>query len=211
MLRVVRLFALLSLFWLPASLSQACDFAVPQNPEETEAQAHDRLWRANQDRYWAEADTVFVGKIVGKYWRGQYIQVEVLPRASFKGDAGSGVVTYELSERQGIEMQCGRAASPEFDWAGLFYASREDGRLTVLRMLGPNDIQNDALRARTIRQLSPLELTDWETENPTENRGPLVLVYLFGFCSFIAGLALGRFWRHGNKRAASPTNDTYDL
>ena len=150
-------------------------------------------------------------KIVGKYWRGQYIQVDIQPRASFKGDAGTGVITYELSERQGIEMQCGRAASPEFDRAGLFYASRENGRLTVLRMLGPNDIRNDALRARVIRQLSPLELTDWETENPTQNRGLLVLAYLFGFCSFIAGLGLGRFWRHGNKRPASPTNSTEDL
>ncbi|GAA0622645.1 hypothetical protein GCM10009422_18270 [Brevundimonas kwangchunensis] len=211
MLRALRIFVVLSLFWLPASLSQACELAVPRNPGETEAHAYERLFRADQDRYWAEADTVFVGKIVGKYWRGRHIQVEVLPRASFKGDAGSGVVTYELSERQGIEMQCGQAAYPEFDRAGLFYASGEDGRLTVLRMLGPNHIRNDSLRAQTIHQLSPLELTDWKTENPTPSRGPLIFAYLFAFCTFIAGLALGRFWRHGNKRAALQANDTGDL
>lgn len=211
MLRAFRIFALLSLLWLPASLSRACELVVPRNPGETESHAYERLMRADQDRYWAEADTVFVGKIVGKYWRGRYIQVEVLPRASFKGDAGSSVVTYEMIERQGIEMQCGQAAYPEFDGAGLFYANREGGRLTVQRMLGPIDIRNDALRERTIRQLSPLELMDWKAENPTQNRGPLILASLFAFFTFVAGLALGRFWRRGNKWAASQTKGTGDL
>ncbi len=203
MLRAVLLFGLLGLCWFPASLSRACDFPVPRNPGETEAHAYERLRQANQDRYWVEANTVFVGEVVGLYEGARYTKVSVLPRVSFKGNAGSLVVTYDLDERHGKEMSCGRAAFPDFRTVGLFYANRENDRLSVRGMLGPNDIRDDALRARTFNQLSPFEVTDLAMKDPPQNRGPLLVTCLLAFCTFIAGLAFGRVSRSGSKRKTS--------
>jgi hypothetical protein len=200
MLRAVLLFGFLTFFWLVASSAEACSYPVPRNPGETEAHAYERLRRVNQDRYWVKADTVFVGEVVGLHQGARDIKVSILPRVSFKGNAGAAVVTYDLDERHGREMSCGRAAFPEFRTVGLFYASRENDRLSVRDMLGPNDIRDDALRARTINQLTPFEVTDLAMKDPPQNRGPLLLTCLLAFCTFIAGLAFGRVWRSGSKR-----------
>lgn len=195
MLRAFSLFALLSLCWFPAGVSPACDFDVPRRAGESEAHALERLRQVNQNRYWNDANTVFVGEVVGLHWRNRYIEVSVLPRASFKGNAGPGLITYALDEHHGSELNCGRAAFPDFEKVGLFYANRENDALTVRAMLGPNDIRDEALRVRTIRQLSEFEVMDLEMERPPQHRGPLLLAGLFAFCTFIAGLALGRVWR----------------
>jgi hypothetical protein len=197
MLRAISLFGFLALCWLAASSAEACNYTLPRNPGETEAHAYERLWRANQDRYWAEADTIFVGRVVGLIMGDRGLEVSALPRRSFKGDAGTGVVTYYLD---GMEISCDRATFPDYDKVGIFYASRENDRLVVRGMLGPNDIKDDTLRARVLRELEPGELTTLAMQTPTQDRWPLVLAGLIAFCVFIGGFVIGRM---GRKRAVA--------
>ena len=192
MLRAISFFGFLALCWLAASSAEACSYAVPRNPGETEAHAYERLWRANQDRYWAEADTIFVGRVVGLFEGDRGLEVRALPRRSFKGDAGTGVVTYDYDY---VEVSCDRAAFPDYGKVGIFYASRENDRLIVRGMLGPNDIKDDTLRARVLRELEPGELTTLAMETPNQNRWPLVLGGLIAFCAFIGGIVIGRMGR----------------
>jgi len=189
MLRAISHFGFLALCWLAASTAEACSYAVPQNPGETEAHAYERLWRANQDRYWAEADTIFVGRVVGLIEGQRGLEVRVQPRKSFKGDAGPGIVAYDLD---GKEVSCDRAAFPDYGKVGIFYASRENSQFVVRGMLGPNDVKDDALRARVLRELEPGELTDLAMETPPHDRRPLVLAALIAFCAFIGGIVIGR-------------------
>lgn len=192
MLRAISLFGFLALCWLAASSVEACSYTLPRNPGETEAHAYERLRRANQDRYWAEADTIFVGRVVGLIEGDRGLEVRALPRRSFKGEVGTGVVTYDLD---GMEVSCDRAAFPDYGKVGIFYASRENDRLVVRGMLGPNDIEDDTLRARVLRELAPGELTDLAMETPTQDRWPLVLAGLIAFCAFIGGIVIGRMGR----------------
>lgn len=192
MLRAMLLLGLSATGWFASSPAEACSYAVPRNPGEAVAHAYERLGRANQDLYWAEADTVFVGEVVGLRADYPRLEVRVLPRASFKGDAGTGVITYDLN---GIEIQCDRAAFPDFGKVGLFYGSRVDGRFAIRGMLGPNDIRDEALKARVIRRLEPGELTTLAMETPSPDRWPLVLAGLTGCCGFIGGMVVSRMRR----------------
>lgn len=192
MLRATSLLGFAALCWLAASPAEACDYQVPRNPGETRAHAFERLQRANQDRYWAEADAIFVGRVVGLVEDDGGLEVRSLPRRSFKGDVGTGVVAYDLNY---TEVNCDRAAFPEYDKVGLFYASRENDRLVVRGMLGPNDIKDDALRARVLKEFQPGELTTLAMETPTQDRRPLVLAGLIALCAFVGGILIGRMGR----------------
>ena len=192
MLRAGSFFGFLALCWLAASSAEACNYTLPRNPGETEAHAYERLWRANQDRYWAEADTIFVGRVVGLIEGDRGLEVRALPRRAFKGSVAPGVVTYD---HDWIEVSCDRAAFPDYGKVGIFYASRENDQLVVRGMLGPNDIKDDTLRARVLRELEPGELTDLAMETPTQDRWPLVLAGLMAFCAFIGGIVIGRMGR----------------
>lgn len=192
MLRAALLFGFLTFCWLVASSAEACEPFVPRNPGETEAHAYERLRRADQDRYWAEADTVFVATVYAISEGYRRFEVKVVPRTSFKGDAGTEIITYDLDY---TEVACDRAAFPDFRDVGLFYASRENDRLKVRGMLGPNDIEDDTLRARVLRELEPGELTDLAMETPPHDRRPLVLAALISFCAFIGGILIGRMGR----------------
>ena len=191
MRRAISLFGFLALCWLGAASAEACSYAVPRNPGETEAHAYERLWRANQDLYWAEADTIFVGRVVGLI-EDRGLEVRVLPRRSFKGEAGTGVITYKYNY---TEVLCDRAAFPDYGKVGIFYASREGNRLVVRGMLGPNDIKDDTLRARVMRELEGGELTELAMETPPQDSWPLVLAGLLAFCAFIGGIVVGRMGR----------------
>jgi len=197
MLRAISIFGSLALCWLAASSAEACNYQVPRNPGETRAHAFERLQRVNQDRYWAEADAIFVGRVVGLVEVDRSLEVRSLPRRSFKGDVGAGTITYELNY---TEVNCDRAAFPEYGKVGLFYASRENDRLVVHGMLGPNDIRDDTLRDRVLRELDPGELTTLAMEKPTQDRWPLVLAGLTAFCAFVGGIVIGRMSR---KRAVA--------
>lgn len=197
MLRAISLFGFLAMCWLAASTAEACSYQVPRNPGETKAHAYERRRQANQDRYWADADTIFVGRVIGLMMGDRGLEVSVLPRRSIKGDVGTDVVTYPLD---GIEVSCDRAAFPDYDKVGLFYASRENDRLVVFGMLGPNDIKDEVLRARVLRELEPGELTTLEMETPAEDRWPLVLAGLIAFFAFIGGIVIGR---QGRKRTVA--------
>ncbi len=192
MLRAISIFGFLALCWLAATSAEACSYTVPRNPGETQAHAYERLWRANQDRYWAEADTIFVGRVVALIEGDRGLEVRVEPRTSFKGDAGTGVITYD---HNWLEVFCDRAAFPDFDRVGIFYASRENDRLAVRGMLGPNDIRDETLKARVIDQLEPGEVTTLRMETPRQDRRPLVLAGLIAFCAFIGGIVIGRMGR----------------
>lgn len=191
MLRAGSLFGFLALCWLAASSAEACSYALPRNPGETEAHAYERLRQATQDRYWAEADKIFVGRVVGLGYGAQGLEVSVRPRTSFKGDAGTSIVSYNIDS---YELNCGFAAFPDFAKVGIFYASRENERWIVRAMLGPNDIEDATLRARVMRELDPGELTTLAMETPTEGRGPLIFAGLIVCCAFIGGLVIGRTW-----------------
>lgn len=191
MRRAISLFGFLALCWLPATLVEACNYTVPRNPGETEAHAYERLWRVNQDRYWAEADTIFVGRVVGLI-EGRGLEVRVLPRKSFKGDAGTDEITYKYDY---IEVFCDRAAFPDYGKVGIFYATRENDRLVVRGMLGPNDVRDDTLRARVLRELEPGELTELAMKTPPQDRWPLVLAGLIAIFAFIGGIVIGRMGR----------------
>lgn len=197
MLRAISLFGFLAMCWLAASTAEACSYQLPRNPGETKAHAYERRRQANQDRYWADADTIFVGRVMGLMMGDRGLEVSVLPRRSIKGDVGTDVVTYPLD---GIEVSCGRAAFPDYDKVGLFYASRENDRLVVFGMLGPNDIKDEVLRARVLRELEPGELTTLTMETPTEDRWPMVLAGLIAFFAFIGGIVIGR---QGRKRTVA--------
>jgi hypothetical protein len=192
MARVAFLFGLLGLCWLSASVAEACSYAVPRKSGESEAHAYERLRRETQDRYWDEADTIFVGRVVGLRQGGGRLEVNVLPRSFFKGDAGTGVITYDLD---GLEVQCDRAAFPDFDKVGVFYANHENDQLIVRGMLGPKDIRDEALRARVIDQLEPGELTSLAMETPAQDHRPLIVACLAALVSFLAGLVVGWRWR----------------
>ena len=192
MLRAISFLGFLASCWLAADSAEACSYSVPRNQGETEAHAYERLLRTNQDRYWAEADTVFVGQVVGLVRGDRGLEVSAQPRRSFKGDVSTDVVTYYLN---GIEVNCDRAAFPDFDKVGLFYASRENDQLVFRGMLGPNDIRDEALRARVLRELEPGELTTLAMETPFEDRWTLVLGGLIAFCAFIGGIVIGRMGR----------------
>jgi hypothetical protein len=198
MLRAISLFGFLAMFWLAASAAEACSYQLPRNPGETKAHAYERRRQANQDRYWADADTIFVGRVDGLVMGDRGLEVSALPRRSLKGDAGTGVVTYALD---GIEVSCERAAFPDYGKVGLFYANRENDRLVVFGMLSPNDIEDDDLRTRVLRELEPGELTTLAMETPTQDRWPLVLAGLIAFCAFIVGMVIGRM---GRKRISMP-------
>ncbi|WP_426018673.1 hypothetical protein [Brevundimonas sp. DWR2-3-1b1] len=197
MLRAISLFGFLAMCWLAASTAEACSYQLPRNPGETKAHAYERRRQANQDRYWADADTIFVGRVIGLMMGDRGLEVSVLPRRSIKGDVGTDVVTYSLD---GIEVSCDRAAFPDYDKVGLFYASRENDRLVVFGMLGPNDIKDEVLRARVLRELEPGELTTLTMETPTEDRWPMVLAGLIAFFAFIGGIVIGR---QGRKRTVA--------
>jgi hypothetical protein len=165
---------------------------VPRNPGETEAHARERWWRASQDRYWAEADTIFVGHVVALIEGDRGLEVRVKPRVSLKGDAGTNVIVYDLNV---VEVFCDRAVFPDFRKVGIFYASRENDQLAVRGMLGPNDIRDEALRARVFDQLEPGELTTLMMETSRQDRWPLVLAGLMSLCAFIGGMLIGRMGR----------------
>lgn len=190
--RAAILLGLLGLCWFPAVDAEACSPWVPQNPGESRAHAYERMLRAHQDRYWAEADTIFIGEVVGLGYAAQGLEVSVLPRTSFKGDAGTSTLTYDLD---GPGVSCELAAFPDFRKVGIFYANRKNDRWIVRGMLGPNDIRDEGLKQRVIGQLTPGELTALAMETPPKDPRPLVFGGLAGACLFALGLALGRGWR----------------
>ncbi|MFN3877226.1 MAG: hypothetical protein ACK4MH_02480 [Brevundimonas sp.] len=199
MLRPISIFGFVVFCWLTASTAEACNYQVPRNPGETKAHAYERLSRTNQDTYWAEADTIFVGRVVALIQSDRGLEVRVEPRTSFKGDAGTGVIIYD---HNWLEVSCDRAAFPDFDRVGIFYGSRENDRLAVRGMLGPNDIRDEALKARVIDQLDPGEVTTLWMETPRQDRLPLIIAGLIAFCAFIGGIGIGRLSR---KRTAAQT------
>ncbi len=192
MLRAISLFGFLAFCWVAASTAEACSYDVPRNPGESEAHAYERWQRANQDSFWAGADTIFVGRVVGLIMGDNGLEVSVQPRRSFKGEVGPDVFTYYLD---GMEIMCERATFPDYDKVGIFYASYENDRLIVRGMLSPNDIEDDTLRARVLRELEPGELTTLRMETPRQDRWPLVLAGLVAFCAFIGGVVVGRMGR----------------
>ena len=190
--RTAILIGVLSLWWFPAVEAGACSPWVHQNPGESRAHAYERMLRAHQDRYWAEADTIFIGEVVGLEYTAQGLEVSVRPRTSFKGDAGTSALSYDLD---GDEVSCELAAFPDFQKVGIFYANRKNDRWIVRGMLGPNDVKDAGLKQRVIEQLTPGELTALAMETPIKDRRPLVFGSLAAACLFALGLALGRFWR----------------
>ncbi|WP_271086164.1 hypothetical protein [Brevundimonas sp. NIBR11] len=192
MLRALPIFGLLFLCWLASSTAEACSYAVPRNAGESEAHAYERLRQTNQNRYWEEADTIFVGRVVGLVESARGLEVRVLPRTSFKGNAGIGVIIYDLD---GLEVQCDRAVFPDFHKVGLFYARNANGRLVVRGMLGPNEIEDDALKSRVIRQLTPGELTMLGMDTPPSDRRPLIFGGLIACCALVGGILIGRMSR----------------
>lgn len=187
--RLALLAGLACLCWISPLAAEACSYAVPQDPGESSAQAYERLRRTEQDNYWAEADTVFVGEVEGLRRTAEGIEVWVTPREAFKGDAGTGTIHYDLDWEA---VACDMATFPDFESVGLFYASREDDGFTVHAMLAPHFIRDESLRGRVIAQLEPHETASLSPLS-RELRLPLLAGLAVVF-SFISGLVLGRVW-----------------
>lgn len=206
-MRAVRAVLIAVALGLTPSIAEACSLNLNVREGETEEQAAARIYRADQDRLWAESEVVFVGEVLSLRRTGDTFEVEVLPRGALKGDVEPEPITYLLDQSG---LGCGFRSFPTVMWPGVFYANRSpDDEIQVEGMLNYEEIRDPALQARFNQQIDVMDAEavatpDGSAATPSVARwlGYPIWLWLAGCAgaSFILGLLLGRVGRSASKK-----------